>query len=195
MTESKKILIAKVTTPHGIKGDLKIVAFCDDLSELEALTLWNKSGEKLDLSINKGSKAADKRTKNGDLMATVKIAGIDDRNKSEAARGMEIFADREEFGEIEDEDVFYITDLIGMDVVNEGDKIAKVLNVQDFGAGTMLEVEFLDGKTPKGYEKIENIAFKDEFFPEVNLDEGFVEMVDVEVLQGDKKIEKSLEIV
>mgnify|MGYP000501221072 CR=1 FL=1 len=184
MTKSKKILIAKVTAPHGIKGDLKIVAFCDDLSELEALTLWNKDNEEIDLSINKGSKAADKRTKNGDLMATVKIAGIDDRNKSEAARGMEIFASREEFGEIEDEDVFYITDLIGMNVINEGKNIGKVLNVQDFGAGTMLEVEFLNDKAPKGYEKIENIAFKDEFFPEVNLNKRFVVMADVEVIQS-----------
>ncbi len=183
MTKSRKILIAKVTAPHGIRGELKIVAFCDELDDLEKFPLWDKNGEKLDLSINKGSKAADKRTKNGDLMATVKIAGIDDRNASELARGMEIFANREDFAEISDEDVFYIADLIGMDVVNRGDKVAKVLNVHDFGAGTMLEIEFLDGKTPKGYEKVENIPFKDEFFPEVNLDEGFVVMGTIEVVE------------
>ena len=45
-------------------------------------------------------------------------------------------------------------------------------------------IEKLEASKTVTYEKIENIAFKDEFFPEVNLNKRFVVMADVEVIQS-----------
>ncbi len=168
---SKKILIAKVISPHGIRGEVKMVVFCDEIEDLAQFPLFDKNGEEKKITI----KDTNKKTKTEDPIVIAKIDGIDDRNKSEEIRGMELFANRDDFKDLGN-DEFYISDLIGMDVKQGDEKIAKILNVYDFGGGAMLELEFLDGKAPKGYDKIENIAFKDEFFPEVNLDGGFVEV-------------------
>jgi ribosomal 30S subunit maturation factor RimM len=72
-------------------------------------------------------------------------------------------------------------DLIGLDVVNaESKKIGKVINVQDFGAGGMIEIEFTEefckANADKKIGKIENFPFKDETFPEINLKKGFIKM-------------------
>ena len=65
-----------------------------------------------------------------------------------------------------EEDEFYVTDLIGMDVIDEtGEQIGKVLTVSDFGAGDLLEISPTAGTDGKSWY----LEFTQQNVPEVNM--------------------------
>ena len=67
-----------------------------------------------------------------------------------------------------------------MDVIDEtSQKIGKVTNILDFGGGAALEIEF----EKSGLEKNQNFPFKNEIFPEVNLEAGFVKIIFPEMVE------------
>jgi 16S rRNA processing protein RimM len=67
---------------------------------------------------------------------------IETREQAEAARGLQLFIPRASLPPVEDEDEFYVADLVGMSVVSaEGDLLGRVRAVRDFGAGDLLEVQ------------------------------------------------------
>ncbi len=71
---------------------------------------------------------------------------------------------------------FYYADLIDLDVINNEDiKIGKIINMADYGAGAIAEIEF--NKLAKQKEKVQMFSFYDKIFPEVNLEEGFVRII------------------
>jgi 16S rRNA processing protein RimM len=180
---SKEILIAKVISPFGIKGDVKLVVFLENFLDIEKYPLFDSSGKKINLKINNKNKTAIASNASGDAIIIAKIAGIDDRNASENLRNFEIFTSRENFKETQD-DEFYHVDLIGLDVIDEKNKkIAKIINIYDFGAGNLVEIEFID-EAPKGFKKIENFSFKNEIFPEVNLSKNFIKIILPEIINA-----------
>ena len=61
-----------------------------------------------------------------------------------------------------------------------------MINVYDYKAGAMLEIEFEKTDTKNNRETIENFAFKNEIFPEVNLKKGFVKIDMPEIVKGEK---------
>jgi len=71
----------------------------------------------------------------------VKFKGVNFRDEAEAIRGKELFVDRSALPDDTDEDEFYVSDLVGMDVLDtEGKSIGRVHGIPDFGAGTLLEI-------------------------------------------------------
>ncbi len=179
---SKKILIAKVITAFGIKGEVKIVVYSDEPQQIEKYSLFDAEGNLLKLKISNKNKTV-VGTTNGDSILIAKIDGINDRNASEKMRGAEIFANRDDFKNIS-ENEFYYVDLIGLDVVDEqGKKIGKVLNVLDHGAGGIIEIKFSATELPKNYQRIESFPFKNAIFPEVNLEKNFIRIDLPEMVQ------------
>lgn len=183
---SKQILIAKIISVFGIKGEVKIVAYCQDPLQIEKYPLFDKKGNKLSITISNKNKTVIAQSASGDPILIVKINSLNNRNEAEAARGMEIFVNREDFQETA-EDEFYHIDLIGLKVQNSDNSvIGKILNVQDFGAGGMLEIEFLEefckSAAGKNFNKIENLPFSSKFFPEVKVKEGFIRIDLPEIL-------------
>ena len=171
---TKKILIAKVSSVFGIKGEVKIIVYSSDPQQIEKYSLFDASGTPLKLKITNKNKIAIGNNSSGDPILIARIEGVDDRNKAETMRGFEIFADRKDFPKAKS-DEFYYVDLIGLDVVDaESKKIGKVLTVNDFGAGGMIEIEFNEADPKNHLEKIENFPFKNAIFPEVNLEENFI---------------------
>lgn len=175
---SKKIVIAKIISPFGIKGEVKIVAYCGDPLQIEKYPLFDAKGNALEIKITNKNKTVVGNSAAGDPILIVKLSTIKDRNEAEAARGLEIFVNREDFKETA-EDEFYYADLIGLEVRDSAaKKIGKVLNVQDFGAGGMLEISFEEdfrkSSAGKGFDKIENFPFSGKIFPEVNIAQGFL---------------------
>lgn len=76
------------------------------------------------------------------------IEGIQDRNAAEALRGTELYTTRDKLPVIEDDDLFYYEDLIGMTVIDsDGVHIGSVLAVQNYGAGDLLEIAPIKGNT------------------------------------------------
>jgi 16S rRNA processing protein RimM len=183
---NKNIVIAKITSVFGIKGEVKMVVYCDDVLNIEKYALFDANGREFKVKISNKNKTVIGST-NGDPIIIAKIEGVNDRNESETLRGVELLTNRKNFKKTA-KDEFYYVDLIGLKVVDkESKKLGVVLNVFDHGAGGILEIEFDEKNLPKNYGKIENFPFKNEFFPEVNIEEGFI-LIDLpEVVIGKEK--------
>ncbi len=187
---SKKIVIAKIISAFGIKGEVKIVAYCQDPLQIEKYPLFDAKGAALKIKITNKNKAVVGSSGSGDPILIVKIDTIKDRNEAELARGLEIFVNREDLKETA-ADEFYYSDLIGLAVQTEdGTKIGKVLNVQDFGAGGMLEIAFEESFTQStaggNFDKIENFPFSGKIFPQVNIQQGFIQIELPEIFSDQK---------
>ncbi len=168
-----KILAAKITKVFGVRGEVKIVCYLEDPYKIEEYPLFDKDGKPIKLKISNKNKAVVGNSYEGAILI-VKLDEVNDRNAAEKLRNFEIFVKREDFNNL-DEDEFYYVDLIGLDVVDENkNKLGKVLNVMDYGAGGILEIEFENSDPSKNLEKVENFPFKDELFPEVKLKEGYI---------------------
>ena len=68
------------------------------------------------------------------------------------------------------EDEFYYNDLIGLNVLDQEQKhIAKIISVHNFGAGDLIEVEFIED------EKREYLPFSKEFIVELDLERNYLQ--------------------
>jgi len=169
-----KILIAKVISAFGIKGEVKIISYAENAQKVEKYDLFDAKGNSLKLKISNKNKTIIGSDASGNAILIAKIEGVNDRNVSETLRGTDIFTNRDNFEKTK-KDEFYYVDLIGLDVVDmESKKIGKVLSVNDFGAGGMVEVEFDEADAKSNREKIENFPFKNAVFPEVDLEKNFI---------------------
>ncbi len=179
---TKKILLAKVNSVFGIKGEVKIIVYSDNPHKIEEYSLFDANENPVKIKITNKNKTVI-GTSSGNPILIAKIDGVNDRNAAELLRGQEFFVSREEFEDL-DENEFYYADLIGMDVIDmTSKKIGKVLNVLDLGAGGIIEIEFTKTDVKTGLGKIDNFSFKNEFFPEVNLKENFIRFDAPEVVE------------
>ncbi len=173
---NQKVLIAKVSSVFGIKGEVKIISYCQNPHDVEKYPLYDKNGEKFTLKISNKNKAVIGTTESGAILIA-KISLAENRNEAEALRGMEIFTDRKNFAKKLKKNEFYHADLIDLNVVDDSKKkIGKVLAILDFGAGVMIEIKFKSGE-------VENFPFKNEFFGEVNIEENFIKFFKPEFVE------------
>lgn len=170
---SKKILVGKIVSAFGIKGEVKIISFCQEPTKIEDYALFDAQGNSLKLKISNKNKAVVGSSHEGAILL-VRIEGVNDRSAAEKLRQAPIYASRDDFEEAA-ENEFYHVDLIGLEVRDEaGKKIGKVLNIFDFGAGSALEIEFKKAEIRGNLQKVENFPFKNEIFPQVNVSAGFI---------------------
>jgi 16S rRNA processing protein RimM len=95
----------------------------------------------------------------------VRAKEIETREQAEAARGLRLYIPRDLLPEPDDEDEFYVADLVGLDVVGvDGEALGRVKSVHDFGAGDLLEIEPAQG--PSWW-----LPFTREAVPEVSISE------------------------
>ncbi len=140
----KTVCVGKIAGAHGVKGLAKIHPYCEDMSLLEQviefdITLKNSNGKH--------------------MLATIK--GVHIREDIEKLKGTELHVHREALSEVEDEDTYYVEDLIGLTVVDsQGDEIGIVRDVPDYGAGELLEIRMKNGK-----ELL--LPFLEQYVPEV----------------------------
>lgn len=140
MTAPKNpILMGVIGAPHGVKGEIRIKSFTvDPLSLQNYGKLWTEDGRAFKIM----------RLRQQKNIVVAKLKGVNFRDEAEALNGTQLFVDRSALPSEDDENDFYVVDLIGLPAVNEaGDPIGKILSVQDFGAGDVLEIQEPDGKT------------------------------------------------
>jgi 16S rRNA processing protein RimM len=127
------ILVGRVAGAFGVKGEVRITAFtAEPLALVDYKTLLREDGS-AGLTLMGG------RVAKGGVVARARE--IETREQAEAARGLRLFIPRALLPPVEDEDEFYIADLVGMSVVSaQGDLLGQVRSVRDFGAGDLLEV-------------------------------------------------------
>ena len=74
-----------------------------------------------------------------------KLAGVEDRDRAEALRGLRLYLPRAALPPTAD-DEYYHADLIGLDAaLGDGTPLGRVRAVHDFGAGDTLEIERPEG--------------------------------------------------
>jgi len=144
------IKLGKITAPQGIKGEVRVYSYTDELtrfSEIEAVLL---DGQKRKIQNARYMKN----------MAVLKLEGVDDRNMAESLRNKELLLAKEDLWE-QPEDTYFIDDLVGCDVVSEdGDSVGTLKNIISRPAQDLYEIERADGSTfllPAVKEFIKNV--------------------------------------
>lgn len=132
----KRVALAAVAGAHGVKGELRLKLFADSVESLARHSRLYVGGRDLAL----------RDIKHGGKIAIARFEGISDRTAAEALRGELVEIDRDQLPSLE-EGEYYHADLIGLPCVDEGGKpLGKVVAVENFGAGDLLEVERADGQ-------------------------------------------------
>ncbi|MFT4091246.1 MAG: ribosome maturation factor RimM [Asticcacaulis sp.] len=166
------VFVAQIGASFGVKGEFKLISHTEDpLSVLEYNPLLNDKGEPaLSITGARGHKGA----------LIVKAEGIADKDKAEAIKNLKLYVRREDLPEIDDEDDYYVTDLIGLEVrLADGSKHGRIKNVENFGAGDLLDIQPTSGTSYY-------LAFTRENVPQVNIAEKAIVIAPpTEVQAGD----------
>jgi len=121
------LLIGEITKPQGVQGELKLRPITCDPWRFEGLDYaFVKDGEnykKVSISVRKVNEDA----------VFLRMEGVLTRNDAETMRGTQLFIDRENAVEL-DEDSSFICDLMGLKgVLSDGSEIGKIIDVMQPG--------------------------------------------------------------
>ncbi|RHW17110.1 16S rRNA processing protein RimM [Sphingomonas gilva] len=127
----RPVTLAVVTGAHGVTGEVRLKVFAEDLS---AYRIFNAGAFTLK-SLREGS--------NGMI---ARFAEIPDRNAAERLRGTELSVPRSALPPLA-EGEYYHADLLDLLAVSTGgEALGRVVAIDDFGAGDVIEIERPDGK-------------------------------------------------
>ncbi|MDX2101277.1 MAG: 16S rRNA processing protein RimM [Alphaproteobacteria bacterium] len=130
----RPVIVARFAGAHGVRGLVRLRSFtAEPAAVLDYGPLSAADGRRFTLNRLIGESR-------GALI--VAVAGIADRDAAERLTGLDLAIDRAALPAVEDEDEVYHTDLIGLVAERlDGAPLGRVVAVQDFGGGTLLELE------------------------------------------------------
>ena len=133
--------IGKIVNVHGLRGDMKVVPWCDDpefLCEFDTLYLGKAQ---------KPVTVTAARLQKGNVL--LHLEGVDTVEEAEKLRNQVLYMDRDEVDLKLPEGHYFIQDLIGLEVldVDTGKSYGKLTDVMQTGANDVYEVKDADGKT------------------------------------------------
>lgn len=133
------VVMGRIVAPFGIKGWVKIQPFADDALDWGGMPEWWLAGsDDAPESAWKAYRLHECRAHGNILVAA--LDGVDDRNASEALKGMFVGAPRSALPATT-EDEFYWADLTGLAVVNTaGEALGTVSGLMSTGAHDILQV-------------------------------------------------------
>ena len=136
MPETDRIALAAVAGAHGVKGEVRLKLFTDSADNIARHKRIFIGGAERSLDSLRPATGG----------AIARISGVGDRSAAEALRGSLIEVDRASLPPLE-EGEYYHSDIIGLRCVDaEGADRGRVVAVENFGAGDLLEIESADGK-------------------------------------------------
>ena len=130
-----RIALAAIAGAHGVKGELRLKLFSDSVESLSRhATLYIGGVARKLLSVRDGK------------MPVARFEGIADRSAAEALRGSLVEVDRSALPPLE-EGEYYHADLLGLPCADaQGEDRGRVVAVENYGAGDLLEIEGPDGR-------------------------------------------------
>ncbi len=130
----RPVVLAVITGAHGLGGEVRLKLFGEGVEALRVFRRFNHD------TLTIGSIRPDKGG------AIARFAEIADRSAAERARGTELTVPRSALPPL-GEGEYYHHDLIGLAVRDSaGQPVGRVMLVENFGAGDILEIERPDGK-------------------------------------------------
>ena len=138
----EKVLIGKVGSPVGIKGEFRVNLYSQDSGNLKEgkVLLLERADKSVSGAIEKVRYQKDK--------PVVRLKGVEDRNAAEDIRGMDVSIYAEDLEELP-EGEHYVRDLIGcrvVDIAQDGAEIGVLEDVIQNTAQSILDVRTADGK-------------------------------------------------
>jgi 16S rRNA processing protein RimM len=153
------IRVGEILGAHGVRGEVRLRSFAAAPSEIAAYSPLSTSGGETSYVI-----AALRPLGSGSDLFIARIAGIASREAAEALAGAALHVPRERVEQDLSEQEFLQADLIGCEVETLGGKaIGKVVAVQNFGAGDLIEIAL------PGRRRTEFVPFAESFVPVVDL--------------------------
>ena len=121
------LLIGEITKPQGVQGELKLRPITCDPYRFEGMKYaYVKDGEgykQVSISVRRV----------GEDAIFLRMEGVETRNDAETMRGTQLFIDRANAVEL-DEDSTFICDLMGLKgVLTDGSEIGKIIDVMQPG--------------------------------------------------------------
>jgi 16S rRNA processing protein RimM len=160
---TKRILLGDIVAAHGIRGEVVLRTHTADPEAIGAYgALVDEAGGRT--FVLTSAKATTKGV-------IGRIKGVTTRNEAEVLRGTKLYVARDALPPPEDGD-YYHEDLIGLAAVTpDGSAIGKVVAMQNFGAGDLIEIQLAGGKLT------EFVPFTDACVPTVDIAGGKVVVV------------------
>lgn len=151
------IIFGKITKPHGLKGELRLLPFFEDTSFFHSaigFVLFQNN------EILGKFKTTDVRPHSKFLL--IKVDGVDTLEKAQPFINGEIGLDATDVPDL-DSDEFYIEDLVGMKVIDTDNKpIGSLTDVYESPSNDVFEITTLDREElliPGIKDYIKNIDF------------------------------------
>ncbi len=135
MTQDEPVTLAAVTGAHGVTGEVRLKLFGEGWAELKRYKTFNEGAFTLKKirDDNKGG-------------AVARFAEVQDRNTAEKMRGTVLTIAKSQLPEL-GEGEYYHADLLGLPVVTDsGEAVGTIVEVENFGAGDVIEIQRPDGK-------------------------------------------------
>lgn len=130
------IALAAVAGAHGIGGEVRLKLFAESIESLKRHAAVDVDGHRVGLS-------AVRPAGQGVL---ARLEGVASRDAAEALRGKLLMVDRSELPALA-EGEYYHADVIGLACVSAaGETLGRVVAVENYGAGDLIEIEQADGR-------------------------------------------------
>jgi len=128
------IEVGQIVNTHGIRGEVKLNPWTDDLYDLLDLEVfYDKDGKAMKVESSKVHKN----------VVIIKFSGINTMNDAEKMKGKTLYTEKTPLPEGR----YYIKDLIGLEAVTEGAVFGKLTDVFNTGANDIYEIKTDAGKT------------------------------------------------
>ena len=133
MDSEKLICVAAIAGAFGVKGEVKVKSFTQNPADCLAYgPLLDAEGVPVLTPLSHRSVK--------DALA-VRAQEVTTREAAEGLKSTKLYIRRAALPE-PDEDEFYFSDLVGLDVkTTDGKRMGKIIAVHEFGAGDMLEIK------------------------------------------------------
>lgn len=134
MIMEKYLEIGKVNNTHGLKGEIKLALWCDDIDyikQLKTVYLDNKGEKALTLISARAQKN----------IGILKFEQITTIEQAQELKGKILYCNRDD-AEIED-DAYYLADVIGCYMVNADteEEYGRIVDIQNYGSCDIFDVE------------------------------------------------------
>jgi len=136
---AERVCLGEIAGAHGVKGMVRVWSFTAEPAAIAAYgTLTDASGER---------RFALKMTGMSRSHVLAEITGVTDRSAAVALKGTRLYVSRARLPAAE-ADEYYHGELIGLIAeFAHGARLGPVIAVEDFGAGTVLEIAREDGES------------------------------------------------
>lgn len=135
MHPDRPVTLAAIIGAHGVTGEVRLKLFGDGPESLRAYPSFQAGAATLTL----------KAVRDGPNGAVARFAELTDRNAAEALRGTPLTVPRSALPPL-GEGEYYHVDLIGLPCVTGDAPLGTIVDVQNFGAGDILEIAKADGR-------------------------------------------------